>query len=344
LLTCSGDTTGSVWNPSYSRLATQKFLRLSQPLDGRSRSEGTVAGQNIIHQFQFLFKVPSGLLPQVCQHACEYSDVQSYHLQLPPSLGLGKRTGISSMFSHVDPDAVTITYSVRFQATEINLTTNQPCGIIDTAHRIFILPSLEEMPPLLVLPVHCDYQLSKWVILRSLLRRSIGNIIVTANQPKPIQLRVSKSQLLQPTTTSLPLYLEYRPACRHRALPRITTIRSKLRVKTYYGVDFWDHLPGQAIPDRNHPLHRLFWRDVSLPSRKLTTTEWTAGGCADKCIYNIPLSLPIALPGDVLYVPTFFSCLVSRVYALTVEIIFEHPELILGSSVTLTVPIQICSA
>lgn len=102
----------TLWDPDIDRRtgspsSTQRFTRLCQPADESLEPEGTTLESGRVYRFPFLFVVPSGLLPQVCQHPCEHPEVRRHHLYLPPSLGLGFHPKERNLFSlSLEPDAV----------------------------------------------------------------------------------------------------------------------------------------------------------------------------------------------------------------------------------------------
>lgn len=326
-------------------------MRLNQPADEPLLSEGMVLESGRTYRLPFLFVVPSGLLPQACQHPCEHAEIKCHHLNLPPSLGQEYYPKGRNRFSlSLEPDTASIAYVIRFKATEANPKTDLPICTIDRSHRIYILPTLPEMPLIIVPGDSTTYQLSKEIVVKELNGEKLGRLTATASQPKAIQLGQIHSQPMQPTPTMLTIDLEFLPANHNQFPPRSKKIRSKLNAVTHFGVEPYEDLPDRIQQRYLYPRHRSFCRNISLPSRDIASVHWvkqcsevdgTASGEKKSAVYTASISLPIVLPETVVYTPAFFSCLISRTYSLRVDAFFNKVPF--ASKVSLTIPIQICS-
>lgn len=350
---CLGIAKATIWDPDIERRTgspciTQKFMRLNQPVDEPLLSEGMVLESGRTYRLPFLFVVPSGLLPQACQHPCENAEVKCHHLHLPPSLGLEFHPKEQNRFSlSLEPDTASIAYAVQFKATETNPKTNLPITSIDEAHRIHVVPNMPEMPPILVPGDSTTYELSKKIVFKELNGRKLGRLTVTANQPKAIRLGQIHSQPMQHTPTMLTIDLEFLPAEHNQSPPRPKKIQSKLNAVTHFGIEPYEDLPERIQQRYLYPPHRSFCRKISLPSRDIMSVHWEkwfSSGEKESAGYKASISLPIVLPENVIYTPTFFSCLISRTYSLRVNVSFNtRRKMPFASIVSLTIPIQICS-
>lgn len=358
---CIGIAKATIWEPNIERrtgcpCTTQRFMRLNQPVDEPLLSEGMVLEPGRTYRLPFLFVVPSGLLPQACQHPCEHAEIKCHHLNLPPSLGLGfypNPKGKNCFSPSLEPDTASIAYAIRFKATEVNPKTNLPIISADRAHKIHVLPNLPEMPPILVPGDSTTYQLSKEIVVKELNGGELGRLTATASQPKAIQLGQIHSRPMQPTPKMLTIDLDFLPANHNQFPPRPKKVQSKLNAVTHFGIEPYEDLPDRIQQRYLYPLHHSFCRNISLPSLDITSVHWekrcsgvdvTASGEKKSTVYTASVSLPIVLPETVVYTPTFFSCLISRTYSLKVDISFNvRHKVPFASKVSLTIPIQICS-
>lgn len=207
---------------------------------------------------------------------------------------------------------------------------------------------------MLVLRDSKTYQLSEEIVVRELDGKKLGLLTATTSQPKAIQLGKMHSQSMQPSSTMLTINLEFHPASHDQSPPRPKRVHSKLNAMTYFGIEPYEDLPDRIRQEYLHPRHRSFCRGVSLQSRDIKSVHWekqSSGvdvalfGEKGRPIHKATISLPIILPESVVYTPTFFSCLLSRTYSLRVDVSFNfrHKMPFHTSTVSLTVPIQICS-
>ena len=355
---CIGITKATIWEPNIETrtgcpCTTQRFMRLNQPVDEPLLSEGMVLEPGRTYRLPFLFVVPSGLLPQACQHPCEHTEIKCHHLNLPPSLGLGfypNPKGKNRFSSSLEPDTASIAYAIRFTAIEVKRETNLPITSVDRAHKIHVLPKLPEMPPILIPGDNTTYQLSKVIAVKQLNREKLGRLTATASQPKAIQLGQIHSRPMQPTPTMLAINFEFLSVNHNRSPPKPKKIQSKLNAVTHFGIEPYEDLPDRIQQRYLYPRHRSFCRNITLSSPDIISVHWvkqcsemdgTASGENKNVVYTASISLPIVLPENVVYTPTFFSCLVSRTYSLRVDAFFNKVPFM--SKVSLTIPIQICS-
>jgi hypothetical protein len=87
-------------------------------------------------------------------------------------------------------------------------------------------------------------------------------------------------------------------------------------------------------------------RRVSLQSASSADTVMgSSASYAGSVFYTASIIVPITLPPGKAFVPTFHSCLVSRVYVLELCVSYHTPNAnALASSVTLKIPLQVTSA
>jgi hypothetical protein len=130
--------------------------------------------------------------------------------------------------------------------------------------------------------------------------------------------------------------------------PELKSVASKLIIKNYYTATFWNDIPSEEALSDSHKA--LCEYTVSLPKRSYGQINWARQNVreptwelprysdkthllhpyiSDKAMdagevaYTANLVLPIVLPTDKNFLPSFHSCLVSRAYELRVRLRFE---------------------
>ncbi|PLB50121.1 hypothetical protein P170DRAFT_404881 [Aspergillus steynii IBT 23096] len=187
-----------------------------------------------------------------------------------------------------------------------------------------------------------------------------------------------------PVSTAATLHLRFDPVGTE-APPRLGTVWSKLRVSTYFGAEPWPDYPSpssssammlaqmgrgsytESVPlstlclassasagwTRHEPprLDRCASRQSSTSSSSSSSsgTDSLTGPSAsfdgDSAYYTASVVVPLALPSSKTFVPSFHSCLISRVYALDLSISYHTPNAnILTPTVSLRIPLQFTCA
>ncbi|OJJ31265.1 hypothetical protein ASPWEDRAFT_176354 [Aspergillus wentii DTO 134E9] len=287
--------------------ASQTFLNIQHPIKLSSFDTDS-------YKIPFEFTVSRQLPSHVCHHQCSHAQVHNHHLLLPPSIG---RDGLD-----MSPDIVSIEYCIR-------LVVNSEKEKHEWAHPIQIISPRDESPPLLPPDKSRHYRLSRTKHLNGgLLHRRSGFLSAQAIQPSALHLQ-SKST---PTLAVDLHYIGTNP-------PPLTSIRTTLNAITFFGSEPWTDYPDQMDCLTWHA--RQNWCRVSLALESPEVPEWKLGKDAE-CgwdVYTASVEIPIILPDGYSYPPTFFSCLVARVYALKVVVGYQD---LLKSRISLKIPLQIC--
>ena len=316
-----------LWDPELERRSggpsvSHRFLHLQQPFEPPNLKETTLQ-PTTTHLFSFAFVLPAELSAQSCHHPCRSPHVHDCHRRLPPSFP------VRGPQAKLDPSRVTISYLVRFKAMAVHPSSRQDLYRIDRSHDVVVSqqpqPQPQQPPAVVPDPVWNE------VVLRDLGRR-MGRLTASAGEPKPIQL--------DQRTTLLPIQFTFAPSSGDRLPPRPHKAHTRLEATTYFGTKPYTSLPDQpeASSDTGGKQQRAFRRQVALSSRDIHVhwTQKTPGSATTA--YTASVALPVILPGAV--VPSFYSCLVARVYALDVEVSF-HSHLPGSSTVSLRVPVHV---
>jgi hypothetical protein len=342
------------------------LLKLRQTVDDAAYPTPRVLRSGHSYRFPFTFVVPDRLLPQVCKHAKGGgAGVGRAHTLLPPSLGDPMVAGNGrSLLDDMCSEMCRVGYQVRVGVSKRSSAAGKgPKSLASVGKKVRIIPAVEEEPPLDV----SDHRGMYWDrkekdVRRGLMRARFGRITAEASQPKPIQLLPRACQSDESVGTVATVHLRFDPVGDEEP-PRLSTLSSKLRVSTLYTSQPMDGPPSQAI--RSGQLGREVYVDsVPLSSRCVASASWTkhtaatrrrsiesAASCqssasssvgAGGTFYTSSIVVPVALPRNKAFVPTFDSCIMSRFYALDLGLSYRTPSTnIMTPSISLRIPIQL---
>ncbi|KAL8776428.1 MAG: hypothetical protein Q9213_008277 [Squamulea squamosa] len=227
-----------------------------------------------------------------------------------------------------------------------------------------------------------DYRLRKEKPLkRGTFQKKMGTLVMESTQPSSLHLPPLRSENPCPVTTMATINLRFDPASPEIQPPRLGSLVTKLKVATFFASKPMRDIPNRSTDYHYSSERGIYVETVPLSSRCVMSVAWvkhtppdtpprrdstkadspiassassTAPAASESYIegqayYTAHLVVPITLPGKVegnsnhkIFVPTFHTCLVSRVYALDFTLSCHTP----GASVTvpemhLKLPIQI---
>ena len=361
-------------NPRSSAFHT--FLRLTQPIDDSEIPEGHILKAGITYKFSFTFVVPESLLPQACTHHITDHSVTEAHLSLPPSLGDPMMAGDGkTLLDDMSPDNARVSYAIRVLVLKKTKENEKPVMLSDIQKKIRILPAVLEAPPLDALEGNDDdYVLSATKSIRKgLFAAKSGYLAVEAIQPLPFYLPHPTKQDPCPPTTMATLELRFESLEANVKPPKLSMLNSRLKIVTFYS-----SVPLRSIPVKSNTFHYegnrgIYVDTVSLASRCVEGVQWTkddapirrdsaiclsrmATAASNKKVdkkqraptpppdaptYAASILIPLTLPKRKSFIPTFHSCLVSRIYLL--DIVLTVSSGATGSNMHLKIPIQIAS-
>ncbi|KAF4556083.1 Hypothetical protein D9617_1g079580 [Elsinoe fawcettii] len=349
--------------------AMHQFLKLSQPIPETSWPTGRVLEANRPYEFKFLFVVPQQLLPRICRHNVTSNTVQQDHLKLPPSLGDRAISGRGrTLLDDVSPDMSRITYAITVNVLESDI--NNMLAPITKAKKVRILPAFDEQPPLTVEGPNSDYKLrAEKDIRKNIFKSKQGSLVVEAAQPRALRVPSYKSEEASIESTVATVNLRFDPADEKARPPKLGNLSSKLKITTFFSSsarcrvpskydmqwDFGQGMHSESIGLASRNVSNADWvyhNDTSRPgspSRRNSTTSASslAGDVPEASsryrgtgFYTAKVLVPISLPANKAWIPTFHSCLVSRVYTL-----YMHLNVTSGTigGIDLKVPVQISS-
>lgn len=352
--------------------AFQMFLRLVQPMDGAAMPESQIMEAGVTYKVPFTFNVPEQLLPQACNHKKDDTFPEGAHLALPPSLGDPMVASMGrSLMDDMAPDMGSIAYSIRCRITSGRGMTGKHKVLVENSKKLRVIPAVQEDPPLNVRGgVEDDWKLRKEkTIKKGLFKGKLGRLVIQSVQTPSLRLPPVRKQDCSPVTTMATVNVRFDPANEDSEPPRLNNLQAKLKVITFFA-----SIPLQDLPLKCNDFHYssvrgLYQETVSLSSRCLASQPWekhtsstplrqastrpispTAKSIPEpstaynnKTFYTASIIVPISLPkNNKVFVPSFHSCLVSRVYALHLYLSVNTP----GAAITdptlhLKLPIQI---
>ncbi|KAI1814329.1 arrestin [Poronia punctata] len=324
------------------------------------------AGTNYTIPFHFV--IPQHLTLNACSHCAPNHALKDNHLHLPPSVGDWQQDDFAPLMSR-------ITYSVRARVVQ-NGAGIRSVRLMDKSCDIKVLPTTTEEPPLSIDKQDKMYAMSKCKTLRkSIISPKMGNITVAASQPASAMVSPD-GRWIMPTTAHLDFVFE--PASSESLPPKITAVSSKVAAVTFYSSGGINQYPNLKDWPRAYGAdgRGMYTTTVSLPSTSVVDSQWKqqpreqarrdSGYCSDPgnaaegmrvpmpdnrrrkqnkksapFRYTTQVRVPVTLPaGKKTFLPTFHSCITSRVYVLWLTVTLSVPG---GTAthVTLRVPLQI---
>ncbi|KAE8374920.1 hypothetical protein BDV26DRAFT_283889 [Aspergillus bertholletiae] len=352
--------------PSQAK-AYHAFLKLYQPIRDAEYPTPRTLVVGRIYRFPFNFAVPEQLLSTACDHVKRNYHIGRAHIWLPPSLGdpmlaSDGRVSLDDMSSEL----CRISYRIRASLTISSTGDKSALTILRAvATKVRIIPVVEEEPPLAVNHNGSDYCLQSVKDIKTgITRTKRGSLMATASQPPPLQMCPPGSKLPPDVYTTATVHLRFDPIG-DEPPPKLSSVSSKLGVSTFYTITPWTDFPSASYVDflgRHHytttvPLSSLCvssmeWTrhsGVRIPGQgvlvNLTATEVPPRTSVTEdrgTYYTAAAIVPITLPAAKAFVPTFHSCLISRVYALELSISYHTPHAsLLTPYISLRLPIQV---
>ncbi|KAE8155264.1 hypothetical protein BDV25DRAFT_167712 [Aspergillus avenaceus] len=317
--------------------ARHDFLQMFHPIDDAQYPSPRSFKPGRKYQFGFAFIVPTRL-PNICSHRLDNPHLKHAHTLLPPSLGDPMLTnGGRALLDDMSSELCRIAYRIRVSILASSHVHDN--GILkSTAKKVRIMPAIDEEPPLTTPDSGKDHTTQDTKDIRvGLTRKKQGTLSITTSQPSPLQLH-PPSEAPNPTTTTATINLRFDPIGNNEQPPKLSAVESKIRVSTFYATTPWPDFPSSSHADS---LSRLYYTKVlPLSSLCVTSTRWKR--CVGEGFYTASIVVPITLPESKAFVPTFHSCLISRVYALDLCVFCQTPDVTLSSPcLSLRIPVQV---
>jgi hypothetical protein len=358
--------------------ANHRFLVLRQPIAEEDFPSPRIFEAGRSYQFPFTFTVPTQLLPKSCSHKVSSDHVHDCHLMLPPSLGDPDLSGFGgTLLDDFAPDMSKINYMVKVRIAHLR-GPDGIAILGEKSKKVRIKPALIEQPPLNIEGSHEYRPLQEKNVRKGLFKGRLGTLITRTCQPKALVIPGARTAGMDSITTMAKLLLRFDPAEESATPPKLGSLATKLKVSTYYassprqafpsrltiGFDVsqgaylesvplstlciasahWEKHTSAANPEPADPLERrdsgisdcsaLSSADAAFATGLLPASSNYKNGT----FYTAQILVPVSLPPNKNFVPTFHSCLVSRTYTLALQFAATG-----GSALNLKVPVQICA-
>ncbi|KAL9117979.1 MAG: hypothetical protein Q9187_005479 [Circinaria calcarea] len=354
--------------------AYHNFLKLFQPIDGAALPPDRVLEAGQTYRFPFTFVVPEHLLPHSCTHPRDHEGVHNAHLALPPSLGDPVISGNgTTLLDDLAPKMALVSYALRVIVTRRQGCGDKPCLIADSVQKLRIIPASEIQPPLAVLGVKgSGYCLRKEKdVKKGMFKGKLGRLAAEAEQPKSLSLPSVRSSGSCPVTTMTAINIRFDPVHDHARPPRLNSLVSKLKVRTFYSSAPFRSFPTKSATFLYDPHHGTWSETVHLSCRNVESVAWTAHDSSippsqqprreslasitsdsipipskapvARVFYTSQILVPINLPvNSKTFVPTFHSCLISRTYTLDLSLpVGTLGKAAIAPTIHLQIPLQI---
>lgn len=358
--------------------AVHRFLKLEQPIREADLPHPRVLEAGKEYKFPFTFVVPQQLLPLACVHKITHATIRDAHLQLPPSFGDPIVSGYGpTLLDDMAPDMTKITYSIKVKLLKDE--GDDTSTIVEQTKKLRIKPAFEEQPPIDIDGTHEDYcHRQEKTIRKGVLKGKLGRLVIEASQPKSFRLpAVSVGEAIPAVSTMAKVVLRFDPASESCPPPRLGSLSSKLKVCTYFATTPRQALPTRT--QMNYDMTQGYISGmIQLSSMCIASVDWqkheawespesrrastlstmstmtigtntlspgvipdASSSYKGNSFYTASILVPMSLPTSKHLVPTFHTCLVTRQYALHLNLSTHGQPL--GPSVNLKLPIQISS-
>ncbi|SPJ73987.1 uncharacterized protein FTOL_03717 [Fusarium torulosum] len=169
---------------------THTFMQLQMPISASTLPPSRILEVGRSYSIPFVFVVPDQLSAAVCGH--QNTAVWERHLRPPPSIGVWGYNDLTGGSARVD-------YTIRARLV-LGKDRRGKAHYLDGNCPIKVFPIFPEQPPLHISPDNSEYCLVKTKTIRTMMRAKMGSIRASATQPKPIvvcldELRASESQI-----------------------------------------------------------------------------------------------------------------------------------------------------
>lgn len=343
-----GNTKTRIDGINSPREVTHTFLKMTMPVPRSAYPVPRTLESGRTYTFPFHFVIPTYLTIGACNHHIVDDQLQDHHVCLPPTMGKWEKDDMTPQMAQVE-------YSVKARIYRQPDLSQHKIKVMEASESLFVLPASAEHPPLNITKQDKLYKMRHSKTLRKgLLSGKLGRITAEAAQPqaailRPDGLGVSKTQ------TTIDLMFE--PAALDIIPPKITAVSSKLIARTFYSAGSIAQLPnlGDWVNQVGIEKRGDYQTSVALPSLvakgdSSRLVRWSqhlssamrrdsgySSGAEDESrrgsegsqqlsspIYHTAtLEVPIDLAPLLLKktpVPTFHSCIASRVYTLQLTV------------------------
>lgn len=354
----------------------QHFLDLHMPIAEDSYPVPRVYEVDQTYTFPFIFTIPENMVLHQCSHRCDNSSVREHHSALPPSLGRWGKDDMAPEMARVEYFLKALVYR-EMDEHEGYSEKKKTAVLLEKTEPINVLPAVPERPPLGLTKRDKEYVMVKSKsIKKNIITPKSGEFTVTASQPPAVMLSADGCSAHR---THVTLGLRFDPSTAQSPAPKILHVGGKVTAHTYFSLAGTGGLPNLGdwvktygvggrgeyrsavgLPDLpveqgrwRRELHPRLRRDSGYGSEELAasgsetagepwqrTSAGTSAAPSSPFSYSMTLKVPVDLPVQKkVFVPTFHSCSVSRVYILTLDVAVSAGSS--NTTLTVKVPLQV---
>jgi hypothetical protein len=273
-----------------------------------------------------------------------------------------------TLLDDMAPDMSQISYIVRASVLKKSSTDHGNLKTMaNIAKKVRIIPTVEEEPPINVVE-HAYYCTRKEKnVKRGFLRGKLGRLVASASQPKPIRLLPPSCEASDTVSTMATVQLRFDPVGDEQP-PKLGSLTSKIKASTFYSAGPWDDFPMQSGSTPFSQVGQgLFTESVPISNMCVASAKWVKHSSSTECerrdsvesmtsehstgpstsfsgdtYYTASVVIPINLPNNKTFVPTFHSCLISRTYSFDLSLTYHTPGTnVLTPTISLRLPIQV---
>lgn len=287
------------------------------------------------------------------------------------------------LLKDMSPDMCRIAYFVRASVLKKGDRHREGCGkrkmLGSAGKKVRIMPAVEEEPPVNLEDReegdgYCSRREKD--VRRGWTRSKRGRVVVAAAQPRPIELvpgdyekEEGEGSVVSSVAT---LQLRFDPVDEAEQPPSLGKVGTKLTASTFFSAHPWTDFPAATRASSWAQLGRgMYIESVPLSTRCVASATWTrhddnsrrdslhstsssstaashpgpsAAYSPSIPYYTAAVVIPITLPRTRTLIPTFHSCLISRIYSLDLSVSYKTTNTsFLGPSLSLKIPIQVTS-
>ncbi|KAI8954221.1 arrestin [Xylaria longipes] len=348
------------------------FLKLIMPVSDSYYPEPRRFEAGTTYTIPFHFVIPQHLTLNACSHHAPNDALKEHHLRLPPSIGDWDKDDFA-------PNMSRVTYCVRARIYHEESDSKSEKAT-EVSHDIKVIPIVPEDAPLSITQQDKMYVMSKSKTLRkSILSPKLGKVTVSANQPAAAMISLD-GHYINPTTAQLDLVFQptsndSQPPRIVGVTSKVTAVTyySAGGINEYPNLKDWGRSFGSdgrgayssSVPLSAAPVTSVPW-EQHLTARGRRDSGYDSGLHSDSdhsansrhpsssnrdsrkrsrkdapYYYAAKVQVPVELPASKKqFVPTFHSCISSRVYVLWVTVNLSGLAG-LSSTITVSVPLQV---
>lgn len=283
-----------------------------------------------------------------------------------------------TLIDDLAPEMSKVIYMVKAKIVQIREPDGALSVITERTKKVRVKPAYEEQLPVTIYPNDIAYRIRhEKIIKRGLFKGKLGTLSAQGTQPKALLIPGARSSGNNPITTTAKLTLRFDPTDENSIPPTLGSVASKIKISTYYASAARHNFPLRSSIGSDDS-QGLYQETLSLSSLCVASAQWQKHTAAENpvtdkdierrdsgisdcstsssdsgilgaskgyrggCFYSAQIIVPIMLPLNKNFLPTFHSCLISRIYTVHLHISAQAPG-IGDPTLHLKIPVQICA-